>query len=172
MALLLRIYAGRNAKFSRYPYQRLGAWLSADERIFFGQLQTATEGRYEIFAKVQVTGIIAPNRGYSPKDARYLAQPLGDRHFDFVLCEKKTLAVVCAIELRDQSRASRQAPDPLPAICESIGLPWVVFALHDTHTVETINDKLHHALLKAPLSFQESDGRKEPSISNLDDLKF
>jgi hypothetical protein len=149
----------RGGKLSRHPYQKQTALFSADGQAFLPPLKQAVAGEYEI----RVGDILVPK-----KDA---SDPLAEQYFDFVLCDKKSLAVVCAIQLRESPPPSPES-DLLQAACESLGLPFLCFRAHAAHSAEAIREKLREAMAKAPLPLAEPDGRKEPRISSLDGMKF
>jgi len=154
----------RGGKLSRHPYQRQAALFSADERAFFLPLKDAVGGEYEIFGKIGVGDIIVPKRGGT-------GHAISGQRFDFVLCDKKTLRVACAIQLHDKTRPVLEAV-PLQAICESLGLPFLRFQAEADYSAEAIREALRKAMVKEPLHLVEMDGRKEPRISNIDDMKF
>jgi len=167
--LLAKRLTRRSGKLSRHPYQKHVALFSADDRAFFQRLKEAMAEDYEIFGKIRVDDIIIPKKGIYLDDN----SPLAGRYFDFVLCDKKNLTVACAIQLHDKTQADRgSAPDPLQAICENLGLPWVRVHVKADYSVEEVREKLRVAMAKEPFYLGETDGRKEPRISSLENLKF
>jgi hypothetical protein len=173
LALLLKRMFWREKKTARHPYQRNSVLFSADDRAFFRALQDAVGAEYEIFGKIHVSDIIVPKKSASVRAVNVAFNPIAARHFDFVLCEKKMLSVACALQLQDKSHSNRQnEEDPLLPICEHVGLPFVRFPIKAEYSSLEILEKLRIAMVKEPLSLVETDGRKEPRISNLDDIKF
>jgi hypothetical protein len=169
LAFLLKRLFWRGKKPSRYPYQRNSLLFSADDRAFFRALQDAVGAEYEIFGKIRVSDIIVQKKGVSGPAVNAAFNPIEGCHFDFVLCEKKILAVACAVQLHDKTQSEE---DPLMPICENVGLPFVRFPIKADYSAEAIREKLHTAMVKEPLFVVETDGRKEPRISSLDDMKF
>lgn len=164
-AFLFRRLTGRGGK-SRHPYQKQTALFSPDDRAFFHPLKQAVGEEYEIFGKIWAGDIIIAKKAV-PVDA------FADQHFDFVLCDKSSLAVVCAIQLHDKTHPDRQAKaDVLQPICETLGLPLVRFQIKADYPVEEVREKLRKAMVKEPVYLLETDGRKEPRISNIEDMKF
>jgi len=146
---------------------------TADEKAFFRTLKDVVDGEYEIFGKIRVTDIIAPKKGASAHAVKKAFNSIEACHFDFVLCEKTNLAVVCVVQLQDKTDSVRQnETDTLIPICENLGLPLVRFAITTDYPVEEIQEKLHKAIIKGPFLLVETDGRKEPRISSIDGLKF
>jgi len=160
---------GRGGRLSRHPYQKNLALFSADDRAFFLRLKESMGEDYEVFGKIRADAIITLKKGADRDDD----SPIAGRHFDFVLCDKKSLAVACAIQLHDKTQSDPQdEPDPLQAICENLGLAWIRFQVKADYSVEEIRERLQQALVKEPFYYVETDGRKEPRISNLEDIKF
>lgn len=168
--LMLRGFR-RGKKPSRYAYQRRGLLFNPDERAFYWMLQQAIGEDYEVFGKIHAADLILPkkNSAYTGKKA---FNPVEDRVFDFILCEKKSLNVACAIQLNASSQIVQREQDPLLPICETVGLPLVRFIVQADYSIEIIRERLHQALVKAPLPLGETGGRKEPHISNIDGINF
>ena len=123
------------------------------------------EGEFEIFGKIHVDDILQLKRGA----ARDACEAIEDRHFDFVLCDKTSLAPVCVIQLYDRGG---EEPDPLTLICEGVGLPLLRLSIHMDYPMEVLRDSVRKAMVKEPFYLIETDGRKEPRISNINDMKF
>ncbi len=145
----------------------------ADEKAFFRTMKDAVGGEYEIFGKIRVTDIIVPKKGASAHAVKKAFNSIEDCYFDFVLCEKTNLAVVCVVQLQDKTHSVRQnEKDTLIPICENLGLPLVRFAITTDYSAGEIQEKLHKAIIKGPFLLVETDGRKEPRISSVDGMKF
>jgi len=173
MVFLLTRLLWRGKKPSRYPYQRNNLLFSADDRAFFRALQDAVGEEYEIFGKIRICDIIVPKKGVSSHAVKNAFNPIEGRHFDFVLCDKKNLGLACAVQLHDKTQSARHnGDDPLTPICENLGLPFVQFPVNADYSVEGMREKLRKAMVKEPFFLVETEGRKEPRISNLDDMKF
>lgn len=175
LVLLVKAFAGRGGKAVKYPYQKHSALFSPDDRAFYRTLKGAVGDEYEIFGKIRVADIVLPRKGASRHDARLAFSPIAGRHFDFVLCDKTNLTVVCAIQLRDKANPTKWTDDqnnPLKTVCEAVGLPFVRCDIKADYSVGEIRDKLKGALRKEPFFLIETDGRKEPRISNIEDMKF
>ena len=146
---------------------------TADDRAFFQTLKDSVGQEFEIFSKIRVCDIIVPKKGASSRAVEKAFSPIEDRHFDFILCEKYSLAVACVVQLHGLPHTVRQhEKDPLIAICENLGLPFVGFAIKADYSVEEVRDKLHQAINKEPFFLVETDGRKEPRISSIDNVKL
>lgn len=84
-----------------YRYRRRESLLSSTEKEFFYALEKAFGFYYKIFSKVRLADIIEPD-GYMGNNKEGVWQ-ITSKHVDFVVCDKKTMQFVCAIELDDSS---------------------------------------------------------------------
>jgi hypothetical protein len=175
LLLLIKAFSRRGGKAAKHPYQKHIALFSPDDRVFYRTLKEAVGDEYEIFGKIRVADVVLPKKGASRNDARLAFSPIAGRRFDFVLCDKANLTVVCAIQLRDKANPTKWADDqnnPLKTVCEAVGLPFVRCDIKADYSIGEIREKLKGALRKEPFFLTETDGRKEPRISNIEDMKF
>lgn len=172
-AWLLKRLFWRGKKPSRFPFQLHSLLFSADDRTFFRTLQLAVGDDFEIFGKIPVGDIIVPKQGASEHSVNHALSLIEGRHFDFILCEKHNLAVVCAVQLHGQLHFERQhEPDPVMPLCENLGLPLVNFPVMAEYSCAEIREKLLKAVIKEPFLIMETHGRKEPHISSIDNVKL
>lgn len=175
LPILVKVFSRNGGKAAKHPYQKHTALFSPDDRVFYRALKEAVGYEYEIFGKIRVADIVLPKKGSSRDDARLAFSPIAGRHFDFVLCDKNNLTVACAIQLRDKTNPAKQAEDqknPLKTVCEAVALPFVRCDIKADYSIPEIREKLQSALRKEPFFLTETDGRKEPRISNIEDMRF
>ena len=86
--------------------------LSKCEASFYAVLKLATDGQFAICPKVRLSDLIQCT-SRNPGDSNRINQ----KHIDFVLCEKDSMKIVCAIELNDRRHleGSRKKRDELVA---------------------------------------------------------
>lgn len=169
LLMLYRLLRKNSSKAHRHPYQKNVAIFNGDDRAFYWPLKEAVAEDYEIFGKIPASNIVVPKQSLFPEGS----SPIDGLYFDFVLCDKRNLAVACVIQLYDKTQSERNSePDPLQNICEGLSLPWLRFPVKADYSVEEIQERLKQAMTSEPFYLVETDGRKEPRISNLDDLKF
>lgn len=129
--------------------------LGATERSFLRVLEPAAGDRYRIFAKVRMAQLVAPRAGIDASRSREAMELIRDKCFDFVLCERDTLSVVCVIELDDRPAplGRRRRGDSLVGeLCGAIGLPHVRIAVQSAYSLDDIRASLNEALGLAPAS--------------------
>lgn len=173
--VLTKLFSSSSGKTARNPYQKFTALFSPDERVFYLALKEAVSAEYEVFGKIRAADLIVAKKSLSGQEMRLAPDPIGGRHFDFVLCDKKSLSAACVIQLHDKTDPEQRAQreyDPLGPICENIGLPFALFHVKASYAPEEIREKLRKAMSREPFYLIETDGRKEPRISSLDDVKF
>src|SRR5437867_2233624 len=105
LLLLARALVGRQA--AKLPYQPRDTLLTPAERSFYGVLQQAIGGEFDVFAKVRLIDLLSVPGGTRDRQAhvnRVIA-----KHADFVLCDRRTSAPRLVIELDDSSHRTRQA---------------------------------------------------------------
>jgi len=127
------------------------ALLTKTEILFFRVLQEAFGEDYLIFSMVRLADIAQAKRGLSRKASYSAFNRIKSKHLDFVLCNKKDLSIVCAIELNDKShnRPDRIKRDEFVAsVFESIDIPLLFIPVQDTYPVADLKKKLEMSLSK------------------------
>lgn len=124
----------------RYASKRL---LTPTESLFFGQLQAITQGRCQLFTKVNLADIF-----------KHLSGQIGDRnrisqkHVDFLICRNEDSMPMIGIELDD---ASHDDPERFKGdmiknnVFAATGLPLLRLPVEEMHQLESIVAELTHA---------------------------
>ncbi len=156
-----------------YPYSRKQALFTQAERSFLGVLDQAIGEDYRPFGKVRVADVVEPQRGLGKSKRQMAFNRISAKHFDFVLCSKSDLSVVCAIELDDQSHQQRKRQDRdafLVGLCQSIAIPLVQVAAQRAYSVPELRAKVLGTMgqqLKPasdPASVQNAPDPADPAI--------
>ncbi|MGX2040515.1 DUF2726 domain-containing protein [Methylocaldum sp. MU1018] len=175
VVLFARSSSKSSEKAGKPVFRKQDFLFSPEQRVFFFALKQAVGEDYEIFGKVPVIELISP-RDKEPRHGTTKAfDQVADRCLDFVLCGKTDLAVACALELCEHAPSGkRSAPsgDPLRTVCETAGLPLVRIEAGPLYDAAEIKQAVASAVRKEPLYLIESDGRKEPRISGLENLEL
>jgi|CXWL01.1.fsa_nt_gi very-short-patch-repair endonuclease len=137
-------------KLTSFKYKYSGKLLSNAERFFFLVLkQSLSEDDYEIFVKVRIADILTPVRTLMRRDWFSAFYKISSKHFDYVLCDKETLAVVAVIELDDSSHnlSKTRARDIfVEKACKTAGLKLIRFPCKSNYHLESIRDKIINSL--------------------------
>lgn len=96
--------------------------LTQPELACFNTLKTVAGDEFYIMAKVSLSDIAVVKKGVDQARLKKAAKQ-GKRHIDFILCNKETLAVICAIELENAATAASGKKDHHSAdLLEEVGV--------------------------------------------------
>lgn len=98
--------------FSRAPYERQQFFLSPAEKAFFDVLDALVGEDIVICPKPAVREVLRVKANVRRNRQRYFNW-ISQKHVDFVLCDRQTMQILCAVELDDRSheRADRRRRD-------------------------------------------------------------
>lgn len=128
-----------------FPYQKNKKLFSPAERSFLGVLDMAIDNKAMICGKVRMADVITPEKGLSRGEWQTAFNKTSRKHFDFVLCNKGNLEIICAIELDDKSHnsKSREKRDKfLDRACDAAGIPLVHIPAKKGYVLEDIKEIL------------------------------
>jgi len=126
-------------------YEKLPSLLSPAERSFFGVLSNAVSADVEVFTKVRVADVIKPSKGTKKGEWQIAFNKISAKHFDFVICDKKDLNVVCVIELDDKSHQKSKTAkrdEFLMQACKSSNLPLIRIRAAKSYKVAELRELL------------------------------
>jgi hypothetical protein len=96
--------------------------LTQPELACFNTLRTVAGNEFYIMAKVSLSDIAVVKKGVDQARLKKAAKQ-GKRHIDFILCNKESLAVICAIELENAATAASGKKDHHSAdLLEEVGV--------------------------------------------------
>jgi hypothetical protein len=149
------------------PYELHPGLLSQGEAAFYRALFAAVSDHYLIVPKVRVADVLKVAGSVERKRQMAAFNRIAMKHFDFVLCDPRTLAFVGAIELDDKShgrsdRASRD--DFLNEAAATAKLPLHRFKARANYGVEEIRDALLPRVVAPQIPGQASRARIEPTL--------
>ncbi len=128
-----------------HSYKKIDSLFSPAERSFLGVLSQAVDGNAFVFGKVRVADVIKPEQSSDRKLWQIAFNKINSKHFDFVLCDKNDLSVLCVIELDDKSHnsKSRQLRDAfLSAACVSACLPLIQVPAKAGYNIDELRQML------------------------------
>lgn len=149
IAVLARMRSNQGQITDSPDYRIEGPLLSNAERSFFGVLQLANNGEFELFSKVRVADILTPQKGLSRSQWQRAFNAISAKHFDFVLCDKSTTDIVLVIELDDLSHNQKnrqQRDDLIDKACLSASLPILRVKASSGYSLETLRDDINNAI--------------------------
>lgn len=122
--LARRFEKGKPAQ-ETFPYQKTEALFSHAERSFFEVLNQAVADNAVIFGKVRMADLVSPRDGLKRGSWQKAFNRIAAEHFDFLLCDKEDLSIICALELDDGSGRSKRRHERdafLKGVCEAAGV--------------------------------------------------
>ena len=141
--VIIKLSPNNKDKKTGFQYQKRDALFSPAERSFFGVLNQAVGNHAQIFAKVRVADVITPKKGMTPSDWQKAFNKISSKHFDYLLCNKDNLSVLCAIELNDKSHNSKKRKDRdlfLELACQSANLPLIQVPAKAAYSINEIQN--------------------------------
>ena len=139
-------YSSKNKQqLNEYPYRKLETLFSPAERSFLGVLNQVVADNAYVFGKVRVADVLTPEKESSRKKWQISFNKISGKHFDYILCDKNDLSVLCAIELNDKSHNSknRKARDKfLTDACSSANFPLIQVPAQAAYNLDEIREAL------------------------------
>ncbi|MGF1886360.1 DUF2726 domain-containing protein [Photobacterium profundum] len=132
-------------------YQKIPTLFSPAERSFYGVLESVLTDNFVLLGKVRVADVIKPKQGFSKKEWGSLFNKISRKHFDFVVCDKEYLTVICTVELNDSSHdnADRENRDKFLAdAMYSAGVPLVFITAKRNYVASEVRSAIEPYLKK------------------------
>jgi hypothetical protein len=148
-ALVRLIGRQRRMRAGEAGYEAQPALLTAAERSFFGVLQQAVGGKFQVFAKVRLADVVRPSEKSSQSAWQAAFNRVCGKHVDFVLCDPATLRVLAVIELDDRTheRFERGARDAVvDAALFDAGIPVVRVPARAAYSVSEVRVQVENLL--------------------------
>ena len=142
---VLSLSRKQDEQHAEYPYAKLNGLFTPAERSFFGVLNQTVGHNALIFGKVRVADVITPQKGMTRSKWQRAFNKISGKHFDFILCDKNDLSVLCAIELNDGSHNSQRRKNRdtfLKNACNSAKLPLISIRAKKTYNINEIKNYL------------------------------
>lgn len=139
------VFGRQTNKPREYPYVKAGALLTKAEKIFYEALVIALPPGCVIAIKVRFGDIVNVKKGLDKKGALIARSKIQQKHIDFVLCRRESMAVVCCIELNDSSHAAddRVKRDQfVREACKAAGIPLLEVKAAGSYSVSDLKIKL------------------------------
>lgn len=166
LVLLVLLYAlyrkfRRANPWGRTPYERQEYFLSPAEKRFYDILQELVGEEITICPKPSVREVLRVRSDVKRDRLKYFNW-ISQKHVDFVLCDRETMQILCAVELDDRSheRSDRKQRDTfLDKAFHKAGLPLFHIPCRQSYEAKDLNE-LYRFLCQDLLEL--SDVREEP----------
>lgn len=151
-----------------YPYIKAGPLLTHAEKIFYETLVLSLPPGCVIALKVRLGDLINVKKGLDKKSALIARSKIQQKHIDFVLCRRDSMAVVCCIELNDSSHAAadREKRDVfVREACKAAGVPLLEVKAAGSYSVTDLKTKLIEVCLLGDNLSNERLKINQPEVS-------
>lgn len=154
-AVFLAVAGRRSGSGSKigFPYVPAKTLFSPAERSFLGVLDQVVGPEHRVFGKVRVADLASVKPGSAPSARQGALNRVAAKHVDFVVCRASDLTVVCAVELNDNSHASKRAQardELLGNVCKAIGLPLFQVPAKRAYSVPELQAQFASVICVAP----------------------
>ena len=142
------------------PYYKITNLLTPAEQSFYHVLKIAVSDQYDISIKVRLADLITVQKGLDKASWGKAFNKIKAKHIDFVLCDKSTSEILCAIELDDLShqQEKRQQRDQFVEKALSVAkLPFARFDVTRTYQSGEIKQQIQTTITPPIIMINESD---------------
>ena len=143
--LILLMIANKLPSTGSLSYERQGPLFTPAERSFLGVLKSVLKDDVEVLGKVRVADILKPTKGMSRSHWQSAFNKISSKHFDFVICDKNDLRVLCVVELNDKSHNAKKRKERdafLEKACESASLPLIQVPAQSGYSIDEVRNQL------------------------------
>ncbi len=122
-------------------YRKKDHLFTYQERKFYERLMAEVGNEYQVFAKVRMADVLW--LANEPANRKFHNNQIQCKHLDFVLCDKKHLKPVLALELDDSSHNKfnrRESDEFKQQACETAGLPLVRVKVQQSYSSDEIGE--------------------------------
>ena len=130
------------------PYRKKLCFYRNHEKRFLGFLVLAVGHDYLIMSKVALSDILTVRTDIKDKAKGPALLKLKTQRVDYVLCDRKTAAIICAIDLFDGEQTNPHYFNHCIArekLFRSVELPWVRVPIKSTYQVPSIKNLIRRA---------------------------
>tara|TARA_R110002049_G_scaffold216652_6_gene388088 strand:- start:2278 stop:2982 length:705 start_codon:yes stop_codon:yes gene_type:complete len=153
------------------PYYKITNLLTPAEVSFYHVLKIAVSEKYDISIKTRLADLISVQKGIDRSIWGKAFNKIKAKHIDFVLCDKHSSEILCAIELDDEShlQVKRQQRDKFVEKALGIAkLPFARFDVSRTYQSEEIKQQIQLTITPAVITINESDAVFDKVLINPD----
>lgn len=151
----------KQSKFSNddFPYTKNQTLFSPAERSFLGVLEQAVGDEFSVFGKVRIADVVSVQSTANRSAWKRAFNRISAKHFDYVVCSKSDLSVVCVVELDDKSHQQRKRQERdafVEGLCRVVSLPFLQIPAQRAYSISEVH-----------LKFAEVTGQHKSSIQVL-----
>ncbi|MTW20699.1 DUF2726 domain-containing protein [Allochromatium palmeri] len=147
------------------PYVLPEPLLTVPERALLSVLEHVLGADYRLLVRVRAADVLDLAPRLRRRERERAAERLERYRFDFLICERETLSLRCAVNLAPR-RLWRKTPgtDGLDRICKAVDLPLVRLIEQPHYAIAEVEARLREAL-SGSAQPSESSLRLEPELT-------
>ncbi len=138
-----------NRDLDQSKYKKNKTLFTPAERSFLGVLNQVIKDDAVVFGKVRVADVLSPIDNLERRNWQILFNKISSKHFDFIICDKKNLNILCAIELDGKSHNSKKRKERdifLDSACNSASFPLIHILAQASYNLDDIRNKVISSL--------------------------
>ena len=140
-------------------YIKRNSLLSPAELALRDALQQGVAEQFDIYAKVRLADIVTVPGNLQREQAIASLNQVRPRSMDFVLCDKQTTEIRCAIRVLDETdeqSGRKQNTAFIDKVCSVAGIPLAKFPIAASYNAEDVKQQID-STLEPVISFDDSD---------------
>lgn len=148
--VLKQLVHGKTSSVQYFPYRKKDYLLTAAERSFYEVLRSIAGDDLEVFAKVRLLDLVYLPKGTENRQSH--TNRVMSKHVDFLLCDRRNVSPLLAIELDDSSheRADRAERDTfVDEVFAAAGLPILHIATKRSYAPKELAELIQQKLSSA-----------------------
>ncbi len=146
IVMVAKIFLSKNKSSKEYIYQKNKYILSIAEKNFYEILSRIFNNeKFTICPKVRIADILQPSKKLDKKEKWGAFQRISSKHFDFVICTKKEMKIICAIELNDSShqrKDRKERDDFIRKACKNAELTLIEIKAKREYNIKEIKETI------------------------------
>jgi len=157
LLILLKVETWRQQKVA-VAYQPKPYLYDRTERLFLGHMVRAVGQHVIIFGKVRLADVITLSQDLPSHLKQEAFSQISRQHLDFLLCDRLTTRVLCAIELYDPQanpKATLLRARFIDRVLKQAGVPLARFPKAKSYKSQEIESSIRQTLALAGISWAE-----------------
>ncbi|UBO72814.1 DUF2726 domain-containing protein [Aeromonas rivuli] len=161
LVAVLFVWRARRARVVSCSLQE--TLMTSERHREFAALQALLQGEVQLFTHVRLKDVLLPGKGVGKGKWQKQLASMGDRQFDYLLCDPEDLSLVCAVERLAPGQGKRRPSRDrwLQQLCERADLPLLLLVGQEAADLDELREQVQALLLAE----DALDPLMEPALS-------
>ena len=127
-----------------FPYTKNQTLFSPAERSFLGVLEHAVGDEFTVLGKVRIADVVSVQSMANRSAWKRAFNRINAKHFDYVVCLKSDLSIICVVELDDKSHQQRKRQERdafVEGVCRAVSLPFLQIPAQKAYSISDVHLK-------------------------------